>query len=224
MLRQFDSAPQAEGSASTIAPVPALYDLQMLGTAVFAVTGVLAVNRRGLDVFGGMVLGTVTSLGGGTIRDLIIRAPVFWLGDTNYLVVAIAAALIAFFASRLVRTTFTLLLYLDALGAALFGIQATEKVLGLGHAPAIAVSMGVLTSIGGGLLRDVLAGRPTLLMSREIYATPILFGCTLYAVLRNTRPGVPTLAVAVAVIFSIRAAAIRWHVEMPGWLTSRHLE
>jgi hypothetical protein len=63
--------------------VPALYDLQMLGTAAFAVTGVLAVNRRGLDVFGGVVLGTVTSLGGGTIRDLIIRAPVFWLGDTN---------------------------------------------------------------------------------------------------------------------------------------------
>ena len=204
--------------------MPALYDLQMLGTAVFAVTGVLAVNRRGLDVFGGVVLGTVTSLGGGTIRDLIIRAPVFWLGDTNYLAVAIAAALVAFFASRLVRTTFTLLLYLDALGAALFGIQATEKVLGLGHGPAIAVSMGVLTSIGGGLLRDVLAGRPTLLMSREIYATPILFGCTLYAVLRNTRPGVTTLAVAVAVIFCIRAAAIRWHVEMPRWLTSRHPE
>jgi uncharacterized membrane protein YeiH len=204
--------------------VPALYDLQMLGTAVFAVTGVLAVNRRGLDVFGGVVLGTVTSLGGGTIRDLIIRAPVFWLGDTNYLVVAIAAALVAFFASRLVRTTFTLLLYLDALGAALFGIQATEKVLGLGHGPAIAVSMGVLTSIGGGLLRDVLAGRPTLLMSREIYATPILVGCAFYAVLRNTRPGVTTLAVAVAVIFCIRAAAIRWHVEMPAWLTSRHPE
>lgn len=196
----------------------------MLGTAVFAVTGVLAVNRKGLDVFGGVVLGTVTSLGGGTIRDLIIRAPVFWLGDTNYLAVAIAAALVAFFASRLVRTTFTLLLYLDALGAALFGIQATEKVLGLGHGPAIAVSMGVLTSIGGGLLRDVLAGRPTLLMSREIYATPILFGCTLYAVLRNTRPGMTMLAVAVAVIFCIRAAAIRWHVEMPRWLTSRHPE
>ena len=204
--------------------MPALYDLQMLGTAVFAVTGVLAVNRRGLDVFGGVVLGTVTSLGGGTIRDLIIRAPVFWLVDTNYLVVAIAAALVAFFASRMIRTTYALLLYLDALGAALFGIQATEKVLGLGHAPAIAVSMGVLTSIGGGLLRDVLAGRPTLLMSREIYATPILFGCALYAALRHIRPGVTTLALAVAVIFCIRAAAIRWHVKMPAWLTSRDPE
>jgi uncharacterized membrane protein YeiH len=200
-----------------------LYDLQMLGTAVFAVTGVLAVNRRGLDVFGGVVLGTVTSLGGGTIRDLIIGAPVFWLLDTNYVVVSIAAALVAFFASRSFRSTYTLLLYLDALGAALFGIQATEKVLGLQHGAVIAVSMGVLTSIGGGLLRDVLASRPTLLMSREIYATPILFGCVLYAALRNGPFGrATTLIVAVAIIFSIRAAAIRWHVEMPGWLTSRH--
>jgi uncharacterized membrane protein YeiH len=83
--------------------------------------------------------------------------------------------------------------------------------------------MGVLTSIGGGLLRDILASRPTLLMSREIYATPILFGCVLYGVLRNGPFGrAATLIVAVAVIFSIRAAAIRWHVEMPGWLTSRH--
>jgi len=203
--------------------VPPLYDLQMLGTAVFAATGVLAVNRRGLDVFGGLMLGTVTSLGGGTVRDLIIRAPVFWLVDTNYLLVAIVAALVAFFASRWIHSTYALLLYLDALGAALFGIQATEKVLGLQHGAAIAVSMGVLTSIGGGLLRDVLAGRPTLLMSREIYATPILLGCVLYVVLRRAaldRAAIGLLAVAV--IFCIRAAAIRWHVEMPGWLTSRH--
>ena len=117
--------------------------------------------------------------------------------------------------------SYTLLLYLDALGAALFGIQATEKALGLQHGAVIAVSMGVLTSIGGGLLRDILAGRPTLLMSREIYATPILFGCVLYAVLRNGPFGqATTLIVAVAVIFSIRAAAIRWHVEMPGWLAT----
>jgi uncharacterized membrane protein YeiH len=200
-----------------------LYDLQMLGTAVFAVTGVLAVNRRGLDVFGAVVLGTVTSLGGGTMRDLIINAPVFWIVDTNYLLVAVVAGLVGFFASRWIGSTYTLLLYLDAVGAALFGIQATEKTLGLQHGPAIAVSMGILTSIGGGLLRDVLAGRPTLLMSREIYATPILFGCVLYVAMRDTAIGHgTTLNVAVAVIFCIRAAAIRWRVEMPGWLTSRH--
>jgi uncharacterized membrane protein YeiH len=202
--------------------VRTLYELQMIGTAVFAVTGVLAVNRRGLDALGGTVLGTVTALGGGTIRDVIIRAPVFWLVDTNYLLVAVIASLVAFFASRLVKTTYTLLLYLDALGAAMFAIQATDKVLALQFAPAIAVAMGVLTGIGGGLLRDVLAGRQTLLMSRDVYATPILLGCLLYVALRNTAlASVPILTVSIGFIFCMRAAVIHWHVQMPGWLTNR---
>ena len=202
--------------------VRTLYELQMIGTAVFAVTGVLAVNRRGLDALGGTVLGTVTALGGGTIRDVIIRAPVFWLVDTNYLLVAVVASLVAFFASRLVKTTYTLLLYLDALGAAMFAIQATDKVLALQFAPAIAVAMGVLTGIGGGLLRDVLAGRQTLLMSRDVYATPILLGCLLYVALRNTAlASVPILTVSIGFIFCMRAAVIHWHVQMPGWLTNR---
>lgn len=200
-----------------------LYELQMIGTAVFAVTGVLAVNRRGLDVFGAVVLGGVTSLGGGTIRDLVIAAPVFWLSDLNYVWVALGAALIGFFASRSFVSTYTLLLYLDGLGAALFAVVATEKVLGLGLGPVVAVIMGVLTSIGGGLVRDVLAGRQTLMMSREIYATPVLLGCTLYVLLRHLGAHHQAVGiVAGSLIFGIRAAAIRWHIEMPHWLTSDH--
>ena len=204
-------------------PAAPLYELQMIGTAAFAVTGVLAVNRRGLDAFGAVVLGCVTSLGGGTIRDVVIGAPVFWLNDLNYMWAALAAALVAFFASRSFVSTYTALLYLDGLGAALFAVFATEKVLGLGHGPMVAVIMGVLTAIGGGLVRDVLAGQTTLLMSREIYATPVLIGCAFYAVLRG--PGAhdaPIGFAAVALIFAIRAAAMRWHIEMPGWLTSDH--
>ena len=203
--------------------MPHLYDLQIIGNAVFALTGVLAVNRRGLDIFGGVVLGTVTALGGGTIRDLVIAVPVFWLADPNYLLVAVATSVIAFFAAKRIASGYQLLLYLDAMGVALVGVQATENVLGLGHGGAVSVSMGVLSGIGGGLLRDVLAARPTLLMSREIYATPILVGCALYAGLRHTTIDRGfTLAIAVAVIFIIRAAAIRWHVQMPSWLTSRY--
>ena len=81
-------------------PALPLYEIQMIGTAVFAVTGVLAINRRGLDVLGAVALGTVTSLGGGTIRDLVLGAPVFWLSDLNYARAAIVASLAAFFASR----------------------------------------------------------------------------------------------------------------------------
>jgi len=198
-----------------------LYEVQMIGTAVFAVTGVLAVNRRGLDAFGAVVLGIVTALGGGTVRDVVLEVPVFWLADLNYVWMATVAALITFFADRSVRSSYTLLLYLDALGAALFGVQATEKVLSLGHGGTVAAAMGVLTSIGGGLVRDILAGRPTLLMSRDIYATPILLGCSVSVGLwPYTRHHRALSGVAIALIFAIRACAIHWHIQMPAWLTN----
>ena len=199
-----------------------LYDLQMLGTAVFAITGVLAVNRQGLDVFGALVLGVVTALGGGTLRDMILGAPVFWLEDFNYVWAAAAAALAAFFLGRLFRRTYLALLYLDGIGAAFFAVVAVDKVLDLHFSAAIAVIMGVMTSIGGGLARDVLAGRTTLLMSRDIYATPILLGCTLYVLLRPLTPdGVWSRVLALTCIAGVRAIAIHWHLTMPGWLTSR---
>ena len=199
-----------------------LYSLEMLGIAVFAITGVLAVNRKGLDAFGALVLGAVTALGGGTIRDVIVRAPVFWIEDVNYVWIALAAALAAFFLGRLWRRTYLILLYLDGLGAALFGVVAVDKVLGLHFTAPVAVIMGVLTSIGGGLTRDILAGRTTLLMSREIYATPILLGCTLYVLLRYFGSDIAfDELLAVTFIAALRAMAIHWHLEMPDWLTSR---
>jgi uncharacterized membrane protein YeiH len=95
-------------------------------------------------------------------------------------------------------------------------------VLGLNFGPVVAVIMGVLTSIGGGLVRDVLAGQQTLMMSREIYATPVLIGCALYVLMRSVGLSHQTVGiVAGAIIFGIRAAAIHWHIEMPGWLTSQ---
>jgi uncharacterized membrane protein YeiH len=199
-----------------------LYAIEMLGTAVFAVTGVLVVTRRGLDVFGALVLGLVTALGGGTVRDLMIRQPVFWFADLNYVWVALLGALSVFWIAPRVRSPHLALLYLDALGAALFAVSASNKVLLLGLPGPVAVTMGVLTGIGGGLLRDVLAGRATLLMSREIYATPILLGCAVFCGLRylglDFRPAAP---IGIAVIFGIRALAIHRHLEMPGWLTQQ---
>ena len=198
------------------------YYFEMLGTAVFAITGVLVVTRRGLDVFGALVLGLVTALGGGTARDVLLRVPVFWVQDINYVWAGLVGALGAFFLGALLRSTSVLLLYLDALGAALFAMSAAEKVILLQFHPALAVIMGTLTGIGGGLARDVLAGRPTLLMSRDIYATPILLGCTAYVMLRQWLPGDPYPSiVGFAVIFGFRALAIHFHLEMPAWLTHR---
>jgi uncharacterized membrane protein YeiH len=198
------------------------YYLEMVGTAIFAITGVLAVNRRGLDVIGAVVLGIVTALGGGTLRDLIIGTTPLWIADFNYVWSALAGALAAFWIGSSFRNVFRALLYLDAVGAALFAVGAANKVLVLGLSGPVAVTMGVLTGIGGGLIRDVLAGRQTLLMSREIYATPILIGCMVFVALRRWVPGFEYPGVvAFTIIFGVRALAIYRHLEMPVWLTNR---
>ncbi|HEX2888440.1 trimeric intracellular cation channel family protein [Vineibacter terrae] len=198
-----------------------LYYLEMIGTAVFAATGVLAVKRQGLDVIGGLILGVVAALGGGTVRDVAIDMPVFWIRDFNYVWVAVVAALVAFFFKR-PSLRHRPLLYLDAWGAALFAVVATDKVLALQLGAPVAVTMGVLTGIGGGLLRDILAGRPTLLMSREIYATPILLGCVLLVLLRHATPELAYSGLAaLAFIGGLRSCALYWSLQMPAWLTRR---
>ena len=199
-----------------------LYFQQMLGTAVFAITGVLAIQKAGVDVFGAVVLGIITAIGGGTIRDLLLDQPIFWIADFNYIWVALIAGVLAFFLTKRFQQRYRLLLYLDGFAAALFAIVATEKVLGFHLAAPFAVMMGVLTSIGGGIARDVLAGRVSLLMSREIYATPILLGCTLYVLLRDV---FPTIQIAgwIALIFTsgLRFLAIYKELQMPAILSTR---
>lgn len=200
-----------------------MYAIELLGVAIFAITGVLAVSRRGLDIVGAAVLGLVTAIGGGTVRDLLMRYPIFWFEDFNYVWAALAGATAGFFLIAFVRNAYRALLYLDALAAALFAITATNKALLSGALSGpISVLLGVITGIGGGLIRDVLAGRPTLLVSRDIYTTPILLGCSLYVILRTWAPAFTyPVATSVAVIFLLRAAAIFFHLEMPAPLVQR---
>lgn len=198
-----------------------LYWLEMAGITVFAISGVLAVTRRGLDMFGALALGIVTAIGGGTLRDIVIGIPPFWLSDFNYVWAACVGALAAFWVGGIIRTALSAVLYLDALGAALFAVTAANKVLLLDFSAPVAVVMGVMTGIGGGLMRDVLAGRQTLLMSRDIYATPILAGCIFFVAVRTAAPAFayPALT-ASALIFAFRAIAIHQHLQMPAWLTA----
>ena len=205
------------------------YWVGMAGTVAFAVTAVLAVAPRGIDIFGVLVLGVITAIGGGTLRDVIIDAPVFWGADLMYIWVAVAASLAAFSATSLFakKEVYSVMLYLDALGVALFGIQATAKVWDLGFGlPLAPVLLGVLTAIGGGLIRDVLAGRQNLLMKRELYAIPVLLGCIAFALVLKYLPE-QRLAGEVACglgIFGFRAAAIHWNLSVPDWLATKTKE
>ena len=202
------------------------YLLGMVGTVAFAVTAVLAVAPRGLDIFGVLVMGVITAIGGGTVRDVIVDAPVFWGADLNYIWVAIAASLAAFWAHSLFtnKEVYPLMLYLDGLGAALFGVQATAKVWNLGFGlPLAPVLLGVVTAIGGGLIRDVLAGQQNLLMKRDLYAIPVLLGCTAFALVLRYAPEHHFAGEVVCVLgtFAFRAAAIHWHLSVPGWLATK---
>jgi len=202
------------------------YLLGMAGTVAFAVTAVLAVTPRGVDLFGACVLGLITAIGGGTIRDLILGVPVFWASDLNYIWVALASSLVAFAANRLIanRKIYRVMLYVDALGVSMFAIQAAHKVLALDFAlPLGPILLGVLTAIGGGLVRDVLAGNPTLLMTRELYAIPVTIGCALYVILLSLRPesAVPIGLGCAVLTMALRSAAIFWHLSVPGWMATQ---
>jgi uncharacterized membrane protein YeiH len=200
--------------------------IAMAGTVAFAVTAVLVVIDRGIDLFGAVVLGIITAVGGGTVRDVILEVPVFWSVDLSYIWVALGASVAAFVAHALLarRHIHGMLLYVDGLGAALFGVQATGKVWDLDFGlPVAPVMLGVITAIGGGLIRDVLAGRPTLLMSRELYAVPVLLGCFLFVVLLAYFPEQRFVAsiACIFLIFGLRAAAIHWKLTIPYWFVTK---
>jgi uncharacterized membrane protein YeiH len=198
----------------------------MIATVAFAVTGVLAVAGRGVDIFGSMVLGVATAVGGGTIRDVILGVPVFWSLDVRYLWVALGASI----AAHVLRSRFSrrgvyqTMLYLDGFGAALFGIQSVSKTWNLDFGlPLAPVVLGVVTAIGGGLIRDVLAGRPTLLMSRELYAVPVMLGCIVFVATLYWLPDqrLASALICIIAVFALRSAAIFWHLQMPKRLVTR---
>lgn len=202
------------------------YFIQVAGTIAFAVTAVLAVAPKGIDLFGACVMGIITAVGGGTVRDLILDVPVFWSTDLSYIWIAFAASVAAFWGQSLFahRHLSALMLYFDALGVALFATQATWKVWKLDFGlPVAPVLLGIITAIGGGLMRDLLAGRQTLLMTREIYAIPVLFGTLLFVVVLGLFPqhGGIGAFVCFGLIFALRAAAIHWSLSVPAWLTTK---
>ena len=198
----------------------------MGGTVAFAVTAVLAVVPRGIDLFGACVMGLITAIGGGTIRDLILGVPVFWSSDVSYLWVALGSSVFAYYGQALVASkyVYAIMLYLDGLAVAMFAVQAAHKVIGLDFGmPLAPILLGVVTAIGGGLMRDVLAGNQTLLMKKELYAVPVTLGTVAYVA---TLPFFPGSEIAVSIvcallIFGVRAAAIHWKLSVPDWAIAR---
>jgi len=205
------------------------YWLEIGGTVAFAVTAVLAVAPKGIDLMGVMVMGVITAIGGGTLRDVIVDTPVFWGSDLTFVWVALASSLVAFWGNALFtrREVYRLMLYVDAVGVSLFAVEATAKVWDLGFGlPLGPILLGVVTAIGGGLIRDVLSGRHNLLMSRELYAIPVLIGCTSFVAILQNAPEYRVMGSLLSGIgiFALRGAAIHWELSVPDWLATKTKE
>ncbi|PSJ41457.1 trimeric intracellular cation channel family protein [Zobellella taiwanensis] len=200
------------------------YWSDLFGTAVFAFSGVLVAGRLRMDGFGVIVLAAVTAIGGGTIRDLIIGAEqVFWVGNPVYLWVILATALIGQYLARLPRRLPWYILPLaDAFGLALFTVIGAEKALNHGTSGMVAVVMGVITGVAGGMIRDVLAREVPMVLQREIYATACILGGVLYTgALALGLPALLATALGMLGTFVLRIAAIRWHLSLPAFSLTR---
>jgi uncharacterized membrane protein YeiH len=191
--------------------------LDYAGVAVFGATGALAAARRKHDIITFGFFAAVTGVGGGTLRDLLIGAPVFWVGKPEYLVVCLAAAAAVWvLGPRRLRPS--ILTWLDAIGMAAFAVVGALKAGALGAPPLSCIVMGVLTATFGGVIRDVLAHEPSVLLQRELYVTPALAGATTFVALQFAGGPVMLAGLAgFAVAFAIRAGAILWRWALPGF-------
>lgn len=194
-----------------------LYALDLFGVAVFAVSGSLAAGRKHMDVFGVVVLGLVTALGGGTLRDTLLDSgPVFWIKDPVYLLVSVVFSLLTFFAAKFFSSHRLGLLVSDAFGLALFTAIGTSIGLMTTDSKSVAMVMGVMTGTAGGMVRDILSAEVPLILRREIYATAALCGSFIYVMMKsNGVPALHCLIVSVAVTLLIRLAAIHWGLSLP---------
>ena len=200
---------------------PTLVFLDFAGMAVFAATGALAGARLRQDLVTIVFFAAVTGVGGGTLRDLLIDAPVFWVHDWRYVAVAIAVAILVWFVGGK-GWRLTALLWLDAIGLAAFGVIGAAKAMAYGVPPLICIVMGALTACFGGIIRDLLAGQPSVLLHREITITAALLAASTFVGLRMLDVSV-FIASAVAVVlgFGLRAGALRWGWSLPGFSTGQ---
>jgi len=196
-----------------------VYILEMLGTAAFAVSGALAASRKNMDIFGFCVLALMPAVGGGTVRDIIIdRVPVFWISDNRYVAVAIIGALIVFFTSYRPGSRRRILVWMDALGLALFAALGTEICLKHDTGPLVAIMLGVTTAVTGGMIRDVICNEIPLILSREIYATAAFVAAVCYVI--ADRVGLAeqlALVIAVSIGFVVRALGITYNWSLPSF-------
>ncbi len=193
------------------------YLLDLIGTFVFAISGTIAAGQKRLDLFGAAFIGFVTAIGGGTLRDMMIGIhPVSWTTSMDYIYVILLAVAITFLIKEQVfRFRKTLFLF-DTIGIGVFTIIGVEKALSNGINTPVAIIMGILTAVAGGVIRDTLNNEVPLIFKKEIYATACLVGAIAYLGLQRT--GIPietNQIVTILIIIAIRVISIKYKFSLP---------
>lgn len=190
--------------------------VDVLAAVVFAVSGALVASRKGMDVMGAIWLAVITGVGGGTLRDLILDVPVFWVQNPVYVTACVMTAIVMHFVSPLVESRHRTLLWFDAGGLALVTIAGTVKALDVGAPALVAIAMGAVTGTVGGMIRDTLGHVPSVLLRHEIYVTASVVGACVYVGLNGG--GIErssAMLVGFLVTFGVRGLAIKFGWSLP---------
>ena len=194
-----------------------IYVLDILGTFAFAISGALVALDKKFDIFGVIIIAFVTAVGGGMLRDVLINAhPINWIGDLNYLSIIFSAVLFTFlFKSKIAYLSKTMFLF-DTIGISVFTLLGLQKGLSYDLHPIIAIIMGMISAVFGGVLRDVLTAKIPLIFEKEVYASACLAGGISYLILNYFKVDENiNFIVSAIVIASIRAVAVKFHLELP---------
>jgi uncharacterized membrane protein YeiH len=192
--------------------------LDYLGVTLFAATGALVASRKQMDVIGFMFLATVTGIGGGTVRDLILGVPVFWIVQPLFVLVCALAAVAVFFTAHLMESRYRLVLWLDAVALAAYAVFGAYKGLSVTGSPVTAVVMGMMTGTLGGIIRDVVASEPSVLLRKEIYILAAMAGAAVYVLADSA--GLLLVAASAAgfvVAFGVRSGALIFGWTLPSY-------
>lgn len=191
--------------------------VEIAGTIAFAMSGAFAAMQHRLDPFGVLIIAFATSVGGGTIRDLLLDVPIFWMHDLVICAVIFITTVFAMIFKSLERNFKNTLFIFDSLGLGLFTIIGVQKGIAADLHPVICITLGTITGCFGGVLRDILINRIPLLLRKEIYATACIVGGTAFLLL-NSIPGISTAfiqIITIAIIVAIRIISVKFHLQIP---------
>jgi len=197
----------------------------ILAAVVFAVSGALVASRKGLDIMGFMWLAVITGVGGGTVRDLILNVPVFWVQNPAHVSACLVTAVVMHFVAPRVESRYRSLLWFDAFGLALVTVSGTVKASDVGAPALVAIAMGAVTGTVGGMIRDTLGHVPSVLLSHEIYVTASVLGGSTYVGLNALGARrLDAMLAAFVVTFAVRGLAIRFGLSLPVYRESTKRE